>query len=219
MKMKMYKLYIGEVECAFDNLEDAQLAQNLFSKSVEIENIKYQGIYKDFKGESPSCSLIISPYDSDRTFDDEQSAISYIEAMNIEKAKNFQYKITVDHINIYDDFTIKVTEAKKLRNFCKKYDLKEFFICKDHGAYIGATKRYDDSDAFEKSIHYINGGDPLQNDNWCEHLHRRFGDDDFVHKLPIEWLDISIGQYQDLQIKIIGNVIGLDGIKVFNNER
>ena len=86
-------------------------------------------------------------------------------------------------------FSITRKEANKLFQFCKENSLKEFFIAKDQGAYIGATAGSQSEGNFRNSIHYIDGCNPEKDEDFYANARDRFGGDDFGEHLPVMWLN------------------------------
>ena len=78
--------------------------------------------------------------------------------------------------------TLSKTEVRDFARFLLKYDLQEWFIAKDHGAYVGATT---DGHAWLK---YFKGCDPEKNQDWWETTRTKFGYDDFGEMFPTEYM-------------------------------
>lgn len=94
-------------------------------------------------------------------------------------------------------FSIKKAAALELLAFCEKHKVEQFFIAKDHGAYIGATKdkplakgeKIDHSKVnVFNNIHYLLGCNPDTDEDSYEECRYRFGGDDFGVHLPTDWL-------------------------------
>lgn len=72
--------------------------------------------------------------------------------------------------------TLKIAEAKKLIQFCKDKGLETYFIAKDQGAYLGASKGAEPGDQL---IYYFAGCNPSKDADWWENSSYKFGGDDF----------------------------------------
>lgn len=111
-------------------------------------------------------------------------------------------------------FSITRANAKKLLTFCKANKEDQFFICKDHGAYIGATTGSNEKKTFKNSIHYVKGCNPDTDEDSYEEARYKFGGDDFGEHLPVQWLEVFFNDparasKRMFSIKMSGNSISL----------
>lgn len=85
--------------------------------------------------------------------------------------------------------TFKLTreQALELLAFCQKHKQQEFYVAKDNGAYVGATKTV--KGKLEKRVFYMPGCDPVKNANWYDTARSQYGGDDFGEQLPIAMLE------------------------------
>jgi hypothetical protein len=79
--------------------------------------------------------------------------------------------------------TLSRKEVLELLSFTEKHNLNDFFMAKDHGAYVGAS-------AGDKGncIFYFAGCDPRKDKDFWENSSEKFGGDDFGEMLPVDWL-------------------------------
>lgn len=89
---------------------------------------------------------------------------------------------------------IKVTreQVQALVDFCAKHNLKDFFLAKDHGAYIGQSIGAGAED--NRCIYYFPGCHPENDVDWYDRAFADFGGDDFGEHLPLEWLTSALAQ-------------------------
>lgn len=73
-------------------------------------------------------------------------------------------------------------QVQQLIDFCTKHNLTEWFIAKDHGAYIGAVAG---AAPAPKCIFYFPGCDPAKDADWYDTALAQFGGDDFGELLPV----------------------------------
>jgi hypothetical protein len=76
--------------------------------------------------------------------------------------------------------TLSITDLQRLVEFCQKNELKQYFIAKDQGAYLGASKGGNNNILF-----YFTGCNPDQDEDWYDNAHTKFGGDDFGEQLEI----------------------------------
>lgn len=79
--------------------------------------------------------------------------------------------------------TLSREDVLKLLAFSESHNHKEFFVAKDHGAYVG-----DSAGDKGNCIFYFAGCNPDKDKDWYDTCHEKFGGDDFGEHLPIEWL-------------------------------
>lgn len=81
--------------------------------------------------------------------------------------------------------TLQRDKVEQLVNFCKANKLTEFYLAKDHGAYIGASGQED----IKNCIFYFKGCNPDKNpDTFWDTQQKLFGGDDFGEFYPITLL-------------------------------
>lgn len=94
--------------------------------------------------------------------------------------------------------TLKREEVQRLHDFCVKNALKQFFIAKDEGAYVGASVGQGNN-----CIFYFRGCDPRVNADWYDRCHAQFGGDDFGEHLPVIQLTKAIENVKVQAVKIV----------------
>jgi|DEB0MinimDraft_6_1074348.scaffolds.fasta_scaffold28178_3 hypothetical protein len=80
--------------------------------------------------------------------------------------------------------TLTALQVRKFSKFCKDHRLEQFFVAKDHGAYVGATKRDEDTNELHRIIFYFKGCDPNKDKDCWNTQQDKFGGDDFVDLIP-----------------------------------
>lgn len=89
--------------------------------------------------------------------------------------------------------SISRESAVELYDFCTAHSLKEFFVAKDQGVYIGANIGSTQAGTLKNSIHYLDGMNPsVDGDDWYDNAGSKFGYDDFGEHLPIEFLEVFL---------------------------
>lgn len=88
--------------------------------------------------------------------------------------------------------TLTRAEAQALADFCAQHDLPEYFIAKDHGAYLGAVKGREPDIA--RCLFYFPGMNPETDPDWYDTTRATFGGDDFGDLLPVEELRMMLAQ-------------------------
>lgn len=78
--------------------------------------------------------------------------------------------------------TLTREQTQQLVDFCKKHDIKKWFLAKDEGAYVGACGGSRDNGTFENILFHFRGMDPkneaYQGAAW-DNARDAFGGDDF----------------------------------------
>ena len=77
--------------------------------------------------------------------------------------------------------TLTQTQTNRLAEYLRNNDLAEWFIAKDHGAYIGASMGVG-----QNCIFYFRGCNPNRDTDWYDNTRRAFGGDDFGEHLDAE---------------------------------
>lgn len=78
--------------------------------------------------------------------------------------------------------TLSRSEVASLVAFCDAAGSDQFFIAKDHGAYVGySTGATPD----KQCLFYFKGCNPAKDADFYENACRGFGDDDFGERLPL----------------------------------
>lgn len=102
--------------------------------------------------------------------------------------------------------TLNRADIDKLAAFVTEHSLKQIFVAKDHGAYVGAS-------VGEKNncIFYFKGCDPAKDKDYYDTARTKFGGDDFG-----EHLDASavIAAAADPRVKTMKFTITASSIKV-----
>lgn len=73
-------------------------------------------------------------------------------------------------------------QVQQLINFCAKHNQEQWFIAKDHGAYLGYSVGPKPE---QQCLFYFPGCDPLRNADWYDTTLAQFGGDDFGEHLPV----------------------------------
>lgn len=84
--------------------------------------------------------------------------------------------------------TLNAKATRELSEFLERHNRDDWFLAKDHGAYIGATAGSDKDGTFERIIHYFAGCNPDKDEDFYETSCWKFGGDDFGQMLPAEWI-------------------------------
>lgn len=74
--------------------------------------------------------------------------------------------------------TLTRAQVQSLVDFCSSHQLKQFFIAKDHGAYLGAAAEG------QNLLYFFNGCNPSLDPHWYDEALGKFGGDDFGEDLP-----------------------------------
>lgn len=92
--------------------------------------------------------------------------------------------------------TITKKETQQFSEFLSSRGLKEWFLAKDHGAYIGA---YHEGETWLK---YFRGCNPDKDDHFYDTARDKFGGDDFGENFPSDYIHetAKIGGY--LKVKV-----------------
>lgn len=85
--------------------------------------------------------------------------------------------------------TLSLPEVKRLIKFCDDNALTDYFIAKDQGAYIGASKGGDNN-----CIFYFAGCNPEKDADWWDTARDKFGGDDFGEHLSLANLRATIAK-------------------------
>lgn len=85
--------------------------------------------------------------------------------------------------------TLSKAEVKRLIKFCDDKAITHYFIAKDQGAYLGASKGAEPGDS---CIFYFAGCNPEKDADWWENSSYKFGGDDFGEHLDLDWLKKAI---------------------------
>lgn len=93
--------------------------------------------------------------------------------------------------------TLSRQEVEKLVNHCKVNGKTEYFIAKDHGAYLGAAP----SKSGHKCIFYFKGCDPDKNPDFYEKSRQLFGGDDFGEFFDVAILEQAVGNPRVAKVK------------------
>jgi hypothetical protein len=101
--------------------------------------------------------------------------------------------------------TLQREEVKRLYEFCVKHKQANWFIAKDHGAYVGSANSQ------ENCIFYFRGCNPKVNADWYETTHAQFGGDDFGELFPVAELKKVI---DDLKVRAMKIVLTATQIKI-----
>lgn len=80
--------------------------------------------------------------------------------------------------------TLTTKQTTELSAFISNNDLTDFFIAKDHGAYIGAYSEKDGSNY----IVYFKGCNPEKDEHYYDEAYYKFGGDDFGEHIPADFL-------------------------------
>ncbi|NHZ99106.1 DUF3085 domain-containing protein [Massilia sp. CCM 8734] len=97
-------------------------------------------------------------------------------------------------------------DIDKFAAFVTEHSIKQIFIAKDHGAYVGAS-------VGEKNncIFYFKGCDPSKDKDYYDTAHARFGGDDFGEHLDA---NIVIAAAADPQVTTMKFTITAGSMKV-----
>lgn len=91
-------------------------------------------------------------------------------------------------------------QVQQLVDHCEKYDLKQWFIAKDHGAYVGASAGAEDH---QKCIFYFKGCDPQKDQDWYDTARAKFGGDDFGEMMEVESLKSTLAEAKMTAIEVV----------------
>ncbi|EKZ99019.1 DUF3085 family protein [Cupriavidus metallidurans] len=78
--------------------------------------------------------------------------------------------------------TLSRTQAASLVAFCDAAGSNEFFIAKDHGAYVGFSTGPTPE---QQCLFYFKGCNPAKDADFYENARHSFGGDDFGERLPL----------------------------------
>jgi len=97
--------------------------------------------------------------------------------------------------------TLSFADCEKLISFCRANDLKQYFIAKDQGAYLGASKGAEPS---QQCLFYFRGCDPRKNpDSYYDNARAAFGGDDFGEHLDVPALESMIAKHQAWRAEVL----------------
>jgi hypothetical protein len=85
--------------------------------------------------------------------------------------------------------TLSLAQCQQLVQFCKTNGQAEYFIAKDHGAYLGASVG---DKPEQQCLFYFAGCNPAKDEDWYDNAHYKFGGDDFGELLPVAALEKSL---------------------------
>ena len=107
--------------------------------------------------------------------------------------------------------TLSRSEVASLVAFCDAAGSDQFFIAKDHGAYVGySTGATPD----KQCLFYFKGCNPAKDADFYENTYRSFGGDDFGERLPLVDLRkaLEIPAIQKVRITVSATSIRLDSL-------
>lgn len=98
---------------------------------------------------------------------------------------------------------IKVTreQVQALVDFCAKHNLKDFFLAKDHGAYIGQSIGAGAED--NRCIYYFPRCNPKIDEDYYDNARAEFGGDDFGEYFPLDWLTSALAEPKMKSIELV----------------
>jgi hypothetical protein len=96
--------------------------------------------------------------------------------------------------------TIRLAEVKRLIAFCKTHGKTQYFIAKDHGAYLGATTG---AAPAPQCLFYFKGCDPrVDTDDYYDNARYAFGGDDFGCNLELSTLENMLTAIEKEEAKL-----------------
>ncbi|GAA0189473.1 MULTISPECIES: DUF3085 domain-containing protein [Cupriavidus] len=95
--------------------------------------------------------------------------------------------------------TLSRTQAASLVAFCDAAGSNEFFIAKDHGAYVGFSTG---STPEQQCLFYFKGCNPAKDADFYENARHSFGGDDFGERLPLDALRKALDNPRTEKIRI-----------------
>lgn len=110
--------------------------------------------------------------------------------------------------------SIELTRAQtqQLVDHCVRYNLTQWFIAKDHGAYVGASCG---SEPDQKCLFYFKGCDPEKDADWYDTAHAKFGGDDFGEHMQLADLTktLALPRMTTVRIKVTSKSITLEVVE------
>ncbi|SDD58491.1 Protein of unknown function [Cupriavidus sp. YR651] len=95
--------------------------------------------------------------------------------------------------------TLSRSQVAALVAFCDAAGSEQFFIAKDHGAYVGfSTGATPD----RQCLFYFKGCNPAKDADFYENARRAFGGDDFGERLPLTHLRNALADPASKQVRI-----------------
>ncbi|MHC5194880.1 DUF3085 domain-containing protein [Pseudomonas frederiksbergensis] len=91
-------------------------------------------------------------------------------------------------------------QVQQLVDHCEKHNLKQWFIAKDQGAYVGASAGPAEE---QKCIFFFKGCDPQKDKDWYDTAHAKFGGNDFGERLDIESLKSTLADATMTAIEVV----------------
>tara|TARA_R110000772_G_scaffold2839_2_gene10333 strand:- start:709 stop:1062 length:354 start_codon:yes stop_codon:yes gene_type:complete len=80
--------------------------------------------------------------------------------------------------------TLNKKQLIKFSEFMAARGTKQWFMAKDDGAYIGATRGSDEDGDFENMLFHFKGMNPKTNEDAYDNARHAFGGDDFGEHFP-----------------------------------
>lgn len=82
--------------------------------------------------------------------------------------------------------TLTRKQVQALHDFAEKHGKDQWFLAKDHGAYIGMTAGSKEEDNFENILFYFKGCNPEKDEDFYDNAGYKFGWDDFGEHFSTE---------------------------------
>jgi hypothetical protein len=90
-------------------------------------------------------------------------------------------------------------QVQQLADHCEKFELKQWFVAKDQGAYVGASAGAEPEKA---CIFYFKGCDPKKDKEWYDTARAKFGGDDFGEMMDVKSLKDALAEKEMTAIEI-----------------
>ncbi|MGF6282316.1 hypothetical protein ABH908_000200 [Pseudomonas frederiksbergensis] len=91
-------------------------------------------------------------------------------------------------------------QVQQLVDHCEKHNLKQWFIAKNQGAYVGALAGPAEE---QKWIFFFKGCDPQKDQDWYDTARAKFGGDDFSEMQDIESLKSTLADTTMTAIEVV----------------
>jgi hypothetical protein len=95
--------------------------------------------------------------------------------------------------------TLSRTKVQQLVDFIEKFNLKNWVIAKNQGAYVGA---YAGAQPEKQCLFFFKGCDPQKDADWYDTAHAKFGGDDFQDILRVEDLKNALANESMKSVKV-----------------
>jgi hypothetical protein len=109
-------------------------------------------------------------------------------------------------------------QVQQLVDFGIEHKQNQWFIAKDHGAYVGAAYG---AEPGQNCVFYFKGCDPSKDEDWYDTAHAKFGGDDFGEQMPLADLQryLEIPNLLCIEIKVKADSICIDAFEVPDAEK